>query len=189
MDHRQWRRGAISRPGNVGHSAQRGRSELRRAAKLLLSLWLAMPAAGIAQHREAGLIAGELPSTLYAKYSPTLYSACLGSCHSSRLVEEKQSSEATRFRNGDDNLHFRHVARRSRGRSCRLCHTQHVPPNPALVREGMPFGEERLTLEFTATDRGGKCATSCHVAAEYDRDKSISSSMRVAPPDTPSEAP
>ena len=54
----------------------------------------------------------------------------------------KPTSDATRFRNGEDNLHYRHVVgpRKDRGRSCRLCHAPHLAANPALVI--FPCGHE-----------------------------------------------
>ena len=130
----------------------------------------------------AELLRGTLPSGPYAPYDRSAYSACFGSCHEAELVEAPRTSEATRFRNGDDNLHFRHVARDRQGRVCGLCHEPHLARNQALVRKGMPFGSERLTLEFVASERGGSCTTSCHMPLAYDRELAIPSIMRVPEP-------
>ncbi len=134
-----------------------------------------------------GLLRGEFPVADYASYDRASYSACLESCHPPELVESQPTTTATRFRNGDDNLHFRHVAARSRGRSCRLCHAPHQTRNPALVRGAMPFGKERLTLEFSVGETGGRCESSCHLPTEYDRELAIPSRMRVLEPRSDSE--
>lgn len=128
------------------------------------------------------LLHGELPRGRYAPYERTVYSACTGSCHSPALIEEETTTTATRFRNGQDNLHYRHVVRPGAGRSCGFCHDPHVADNRALVRRGLPFGKERLTLNFESTQRGGRCATSCHIPVEYDRQEAVPSAMRVRDP-------
>ncbi len=127
-----------------------------------------------------GLLRGTFPVADYATYDRSIYSACFASCHPPELIETERTTSATRFRNGDNNLHFRHVAAHPRGRSCRLCHAPHRARNSALVRGSMPFGkEQRLTLEFSAGETGGRCETSCHVPIEYDREVAIPSRMRV----------
>ena len=125
------------------------------------------------------LLHGDLPTHRYAAYERAAYSACTGSCHPPELVEDERTSSATRFRNGDDNLHYRHVVKPRAGRSCGFCHVAHIAANPALVGREMPFGKQILTLDFDVTERGGRCATSCHTPAEYDRDEAVPSSMRT----------
>lgn len=125
------------------------------------------------------LLHGDLPTLRYVAYERAAYSACTGSCHPPALIEEERTSTTTRFRNGDDNLHTRHVVRPRAGRSCGFCHVPHLAANPALVRRGLPFGREMLTLEFEVTERGGRCTSSCHIPAEYDRDEAVPSAMRV----------
>jgi predicted CXXCH cytochrome family protein len=134
-----------------------------------------------------GLLRGAYPETDYAPYDRASYSACLESCHSPDLVEMEKTTTATLFRNGDDNLHFRHVASPARGRSCRLCHAPHLARNRGLVRTSMPFGKERLTLDFSAGETGGGCGTSCHLPAAYDRELAIPSRMRVVERNSNSE--
>lgn len=126
------------------------------------------------------LLRGDFPKSLYTnRYTSSTYSACYeAACHNSDLAAELNTDSATRFRNGKDNLHYLHVAADSeRGRSCRLCHTPHHALNAALIRKGMPFGKENLTLEFTSTPNGGTCDTTCHGSFEYSRRK------KIAPPE------
>ncbi len=135
----------------------------------------------------SSMLHGRIPAGSYATYSRAQYSACFKSCHEPTLVEEQKTSTATAFRNGDDNLHYRHVAKPRRGRSCRLCHAVHSASNAALISDFMPFGQQRLTLRFEETENGGKCATSCHVPVEYSRHEAIESPMRLADPQEKSE--
>jgi predicted CXXCH cytochrome family protein len=126
-----------------------------------------------------GPLRGSLPPGSYARYERSAYSTCFDACHDPEIVEDAKTRSATRFRNGSDNLHFRHVAKGERGRTCRLCHAAHQAPGRGLVRRGMPYGAELLTLEFTPSSSGGRCATSCHIDLEYDRTKAIPSRMRI----------
>jgi predicted CXXCH cytochrome family protein len=132
--------------------------------------------------KASDLLYGTLPTGRYVAYERAAYSACTGSCHPPALIEDERTSSATRFRNGSDNLHYRHVVRPRAGRSCRFCHDPHLADNPALVRRGLPFGKQVLTLDFEVTERGGRCTTSCHIPTEYDRDEAVPSSMRVREP-------
>ncbi len=127
----------------------------------------------------AGLLSGLLPKNNYGTYSQAAFSACFSTCHSPSAIEEPKTEDATRFRNGDDNLHFRHVARYPRGRSCILCHEPHQAENFALIDDHMDYGNEKLTLEFSITKHGGRCETSCHIPVEYDRDERVPSKMRL----------
>lgn len=122
---------------------------------------------------------GALPEELYAPYTRATYAGCFGTCHSPELVEQATTATATGFRNGEDNLHYRHVAKLRRGRSCRLCHAPHDARNPRMIRDFMPFGTQRLTLSFLETKGGGTCTTSCHLPSEYNRRAAVPSRMRV----------
>lgn len=139
--------------------------------------------------RPASIVRGSFPPSLYVRYSRSSYSACFDACHSAALVEEVRTTVATGFRNGGDNLHYRHVAKLERGRSCRLCHEPHTAGNKALIRDYLPFGVQRLTLRYEASDSGGKCTTSCHIPVSYSRDEAIPSPMRVAEPRASKELP
>ncbi len=126
-----------------------------------------------------GLLRGALPTGAYAQYERPSYSSCWEPCHDAALVEEERTTSTTGFRNGDDNLHYRHVAKPKRGRSCGLCHAPHRARGPGLIRNGMPYGKEVLTLRFTPTKSGGTCETSCHLSVEYSRTEAIPSRIRV----------
>ncbi len=124
-----------------------------------------------------------LPPPDYAEYDRKLYAACLNdACHAAEMIEQQPAGEATRFRNGEDNLHYRHVVLRRPGRSCRMCHLPHRALNPALIREEIPFGKETLAVGFVASDDGGGCTPTCHLSVEYDRREAIPSAMKIVEP-------
>ena len=70
----------------------------------------------------------------------------------------------TGFRNGDENIHFRHVNKVDKGRTCRACHEVHASKRPAHIREAVPFGSGGwlLDINFEQTEDGGSCAPGCH---------------------------
>ena len=74
----------------------------------------------------------------------------------------------------DVNLHYVHVNRERKGRSCRACHDVHAGDNRKLIRESVPFGRGgyRLAIGHEPTAEGGRCATGCHEAEEYTRNRS-----------------
>lgn len=106
-------------------------------------------------------------TSLYTKYSKEKY-ICF-SCHSEKAFTEPRTLTETNFRNGNLNLHYRHV-NRNKGRSCQTCHHHHASKNTALIREQLPFGEHEINItEFIKIENGGKCSPSCHSVAQYDR--------------------
>ncbi len=125
------------------------------------------------------LLHGSVPAGPYTTYTRAGYEGCYGECHKPELVEKARTTTSTRFRNGDDNLHFRHVAKQTKGRSCSLCHSTHQATGAGLIRDDMPFGNEILTLEFSTSEDGGSCVTSCHITTEYNRRNAVPSPMRV----------
>ena len=106
-------------------------------------------------------------------------SLCLG-CHEKSMVLEKKTDKLTRFRNGDQNLHYVHVNRRVKGRTCRACHQAHASSLPAHVRESVPFGKRgwRLPLQVSLTKTGGRC-TGCHRPMGYDRVKPVDNAFKA----------
>jgi predicted CXXCH cytochrome family protein len=110
---------------------------------------------------------GRRNESFYTTYSKEKY-ICFG-CHSEKPFLEPRTLTETKFRNGNLNLHYRHVNRK-KGRSCKACHHHHASKYTALIREQAPFGKRDISItEFTKTENGGKCAPSCHSAVYYDR--------------------
>jgi hypothetical protein len=93
---------------------------------------------------------------------------CFG-CHERDLVRKQVTSSATKFRDGERNLHHLHVNDGQKGRSCKLCHAIHGGTNSVLVADSVPFGQWNLPLRFVKTETGGGCAPGCHKPQHYDR--------------------
>ena len=75
----------------------------------------------------------------------------------------------TGFRDGDQNLHFLHVNRTEKGRTCRACHEAHSSTVPKHLRETVPFGDWQMPVGYTQTADGGRCAPGCHLPKTYSR--------------------
>lgn len=117
------------------------------------------------------LLPGSYPSGLYAPYSDGIYGACL-SCHEKNLLRFADTTIYTKFRNGNQNLHYLHVVNNRKGRTCRLCHEPHASNAEKLISsEGVLFGDWKIPLNFKITPTGGSCAPGCHRSFKYDRNK------------------
>jgi predicted CXXCH cytochrome family protein len=114
------------------------------------------------------LLAKEYPSEFYAPFRKENYDLCF-SCHSEELVLTKETSDLTDFRNGDLNLHYLHVNKPRRGRTCRSCHATHASSLPKHIRESVPYGTWSLPIGFTKKQTGGSCSPGCHLPRDYDR--------------------
>ena len=112
------------------------------------------------------------PQLFYAGYSPDNYKLCF-MCHEKTLANEERTTTMTNFRNGDQNLHFVHVNKAVKGRTCRACHDAHATNNPKHVRDAVPFAKWQLPVGFTKTETGGKCLPGCHQMYRYDRGKPV----------------
>ncbi len=112
----------------------------------------------------------EYPAEFYAPFKEESYALCF-SCHDRHLVEDAQTTSLTDFRNGDLNLHYLHVNRERKGRTCRACHETHASNSADLIRESVPFGRGgwMLPIRFQKLDNGGSCAPGCHVPYVYNR--------------------
>jgi predicted CXXCH cytochrome family protein len=117
----------------------------------------------------ARILKEPFPSRFYADFDPDLYSLCF-SCHEELAVTVQWTRTLTGFRDGDRNLHFLHVARERRGRSCRACHEVHASPNPLHVRDKVPYGKWMMPIDFEKTETGGSCHPGCHKIESYDRE-------------------
>lgn len=122
----------------------------------------------------AALVKEPYPGTFYAPFTDKTYALCF-SCHDEVMLANEKTDEDTEFRNGTRNLHYLHVHKKVKGRSCRACHAVHAGKQPALVRESVPFGRGgwSIRIRFTRTDDGGTCASACHVPRTYDREKPV----------------
>jgi hypothetical protein len=103
---------------------------------------------------QSSLLSDNYPSGAYEKYQRENYGLCW-KCHDSALVEASQTTTATKFRNGDVNLHQVHVQKFKRGRACHLCHT---PPCGGAATP--PQGDDQVRLlgrevRFPANSRWG----------------------------------
>lgn len=124
------------------------------------------------------LLNKEHNNSLYTSYSKDKY-MCFG-CHNENAFSEPRTLDKTNFRNGNLNLHYRHVNRK-KGRSCQVCHHHHASKNAALIRERLPFGKNEIAItEFVKTENGGKCSPSCHRVAQYDRLEPFPGAFKVS---------
>jgi predicted CXXCH cytochrome family protein len=123
------------------------------------------------------LLIKDYPAQFYSSYSVDKYSLCF-SCHPSALTQTERTTDLTEFRNGSLNLHFLHVNKDYRGRTCRACHQTHASNLPKHIRETVPYGMWELPLQFEKTEVGGICTPGCHVAKKYDRKNPVDYSMR-----------
>lgn len=118
------------------------------------------------------LLAKEYPKLFYAPYSEQNYDLCFG-CHPKDIALADKTKTLTDFRNGDQNLHFLHVNKDRRGRTCRACHQTHASDLPKHIRESVPYGVWDLPIQFGKTETGGTCTPGCHLPKDYDREKAV----------------
>jgi len=114
------------------------------------------------------LLAKPYTETFYQAFSVEAYDLCF-SCHDKQLVLAKETEGLTRFRNGSQNLHFLHVDKPRRGRSCYACHITHASTQSAHIRDSVPYGNWEFPIVFKPTETGGSCAPGCHRETKYDR--------------------
>lgn len=117
------------------------------------------------------LMKAQYPETPYAAYSADAYRLCfLNQCHQDLQndLEIPRVLSGTGFRNGNLNLHYKHV-NKNKGRTCRTCHRLHGSRFPDLMTGSFVFGTRELKLEYEQTDTGGSCKTPCHSTGNYDR--------------------
>lgn len=122
------------------------------------------------------LLAKKYPSQFYAPFAEENYALCFG-CHAKSLVLTAKTKDLTDFRNGNLNLHFLHVNKERRGRTCRSCHATHASNLPRHIRKSVPYGAWELPVGFTKTETGGNCKTGCHLPKAYDRNKPVDYSI------------
>ncbi len=110
----------------------------------------------------------------YKGFDLANYALCF-SCHDKALVLDQETTSLTGFRNGERNLHFVHVNRSDKGRTCVACHEIHGSNQPKHMAQSVPFegGGWAMPLNFRKTDTGGGCAPGCHQPYDYDREKPV----------------
>jgi predicted CXXCH cytochrome family protein len=132
------------------------------------------------------LLVADYPSEFYAKYTDEGYALCY-KCHKKERITSPKTTTLTGFRDKDVNLHYAHVVKPERGRTCRSCHEDHATVHNHLMRVSVPYGPSgwELDLNYLETKNGGSCSKTCHeketynnrgnrpkdVAAEYKRKK------------------
>lgn len=118
----------------------------------------------------ARLLQAEFSSDYYQAFKDSAYAICF-TCHDRQLVLEERTTTATAFRNGSENLHYVHVNRDKKGRSCRICHDSHAASRTHHIRSEVPFGPGgwMLPIAWEATEDGGTCSAACHEGYAYNR--------------------
>lgn len=114
------------------------------------------------------LLTKPYPETFYEGFKVEKYDLCF-SCHDKKLVQAEEAGGLTGFRNGKQNLHFVHVNKEDRGRSCRACHETHASKQPMHVRESVPYGKWEMPINFKKSEDGGSCSPGCHKPYDYNR--------------------
>ncbi len=123
------------------------------------------------------------PATPYAQYSEQTYGLCfLATCHKGleKVFSEPRTLSLTAFRNGNLNLHFRHVNKK-KGRTCIVCHDNHYAKSPMIMKDMFKIGKRELALSFEKTESGGSCNSPCHRRATYDRYEPSINLIRTTP--------
>jgi len=133
------------------------------------------------------LLVKPYPESFYASFAKEKY-FCF-SCHNEKAFAAPRTMTDTEFRNGNLNLHYRHVNRK-KGRTCRACHDHHGDKHPKLIRGSVPFGSRHITIDvFEKTETGGKCGPTCHAEVRYDRFEPVRNPLKVTPREGQDAAP
>jgi len=117
------------------------------------------------------LLKAEFPETFYASFDEKIYALCFR-CHDSAVVKNEKSVQ-TNFRDGERNLHFVHVNRSERGRTCKTCHDMHGSDLPNHMAEKVPFEGSKwaMPMNYEVNASGGTCTPGCHEEKSYQRKK------------------
>ena len=110
------------------------------------------------------------PEEFYTPYAEENYASCF-ECHNHQIAMEAETETLTDFRDGDRNLHYLHVNKDVKGRSCKACHQVHASTQEKHIRLSVPFGaiDWELPVTFTKTKDGGSCQVGCHAPKGYKR--------------------
>ena len=118
---------------------------------------------------QPNLLKKYFPDTFYASFDINNYALCF-SCHDQQLVL-KPKTTLTNFRDGEVNLHYLHVNRADKGRTCKTCHEVHGSDLPNHMAAGVPFEGSTwsMPIKFEARADGGTCSPGCHAEKTYSR--------------------
>jgi predicted CXXCH cytochrome family protein len=110
------------------------------------------------------------PEEFYTSYAESNYSSCF-ECHNHQIAMEAETETLTDFRDGERNLHYLHVNKDVKGRSCKACHQVHASTQEKHIRLSVPYGtiDWELPVTFTKTKDGGSCQVGCHAPKGYKR--------------------
>jgi len=125
------------------------------------------------------LLTRSFPDKFYTSFDIRRYDLCF-TCHPQDLVLTKKTDSLTNFRDGDENLHFIHVNRDQKGRSCKTCHDMHGSDSPNHMASEVQFEGSNyfMPMNYDKKETGGSCAPGCHDERSYDR-------LKVAPATQP----
>ena len=120
---------------------------------------------------QPNLLKKYFPETFYASFDINNYALCF-SCHDQQLVL-KPKTTLTGFRDGDLNLHFVHVNRADKGRTCKTCHEVHGSDLPKHMAATVPFEGSAwpMPINYDEKPDGGSCSPACHAPKTYSRTK------------------
>jgi predicted CXXCH cytochrome family protein len=115
------------------------------------------------------LLVEPYPARFYSAYDPQNYALCF-TCHDPQMIAVPQTATLTGFRDGTRNLHYLHVNKTERGRTCRACHEVHASRQGFQIRDGVPYGNQGwiLKLNYQQTATGGTCDKTCHALKQYN---------------------
>jgi predicted CXXCH cytochrome family protein len=131
------------------------------------------------------LLERAFPEKFYTPFDVKKYDLCF-TCHDPTVVLEKKTASLTNFRNGQSNLHYLHVNRDEKGRSCRTCHDMHGSNLTNHMASNVPFEGSNwaMPIEYRKTDTGGSCTPGCHGTKTYDRGSAATVISPTTPPPT-----
>lgn len=108
------------------------------------------------------------PQDFYAPFSLGMYELCF-SCHEKTTALTEETTTITGFRNGETNLHFMHVNKKDKGRTCKACHDIHASNNLVHISYDFPYGQWLLPINYEPLENGGRCTPGCHETKEFNR--------------------
>lgn len=113
------------------------------------------------------ILRDDYPQVFYAPYETDAYALCF-KCHDAKAFEVAETETLTGFRDGKRNLHYLHVNKDRKGRTCRACHDTHASNLPRHLRELIPFGSWEFSVNYQRSEQGGACFPGCHVERSYE---------------------